>query len=101
MDRGGGHGAHDLAAGLVALDAGDAGAAVGGLQALYEMALGITIERRAEGGQTTDSGRAFAGKKFRHRTIDQAGACADGVFGMAFGAVVLAHGRGHAALRPG
>ena len=69
---GGGDGAHDLAAGLVALHPGDAGAAVGGLQALHEAAAVVAVEGDAQRGEAADGVRPFAGEQKRHVRIDQA-----------------------------
>ncbi len=97
----GGHGAHDLAAGLVALDPGHAGAAVGGLEALDEVARRVPVEGRAEGGQGANGGGAFAGEQLRHRRIDEAGAGGHRVGGVQGRIVILGQGHGQTALRPG
>ena len=88
-------------AGAVAADAGDAGAAVGGLQALHEVAVRVAVERRAERRQAAHRGRALAGEEPTAIRIDQAGAGRDGVGGVQLGASSSAQRRGHAALRPG
>ncbi len=92
---------HDRPSGLVALDPGHAGAAVGGFQALGEAAGGVAVEGRAEIGQAAHRLRAFAGQEFGPGGVDQAGARGDGVGRMQGRRIVLGQGRGHAALRPG
>ena len=61
-------GVHDRPAGLVALDPGHAGAAMSGLEALGEAAVGRTVERRAQVGQAPHGVRTLLGQEPRHRS---------------------------------
>ncbi len=94
-------GAHDLAAGLVALDPRDPGAAVGRFQALGEAAVRVAVEGRAERRQPAHRVWTLAGKNFGHGRIDQSGAGRDGVGGVGFRVIAGRQGRGDTALRPG
>ena len=85
----------------VAADPRDAGTAVGGFQALHEIAALGAIERRAECGQAAHRVRAFAGQDRDRLRIAEARAGGDGVGRMQLRRVAVGQRRGHAALRPG
>ena len=87
-DRGD-HGGHDRRPGPVAADPGDPGLGMGRLEAQDEAVVGLTVERRAEGGQIADGPRAFGGQQRDSLGIAQSRAGGDRVGGVK-GRAVLA-----------
>ncbi len=80
---------HDRRAGAVAADPGDAGAAVGGLQALHEAAALGAVERRAERGQAAHGAGPSRVRIATAAGIAEASAGGDGVGGVQLRRVVV------------